>query len=367
MTADALTRGLAPAEKHIIGSPEHGRAEGPPPPSRVVSTTSSRSGSAGARKTDSSSQHRCVKVDPNGRRETAIGPVIRLAGTLAAALMLAALAGGPAALASFPGSNGDIAFAHLTSRGVDISAMRPDGTHRRLLTGPGISRSPAWSADGSIIVFTNADRRPEELCTMHADGTDPTCLTRDAVPQGWPAWSPDRRRIVYVFVGRRGQYEIATIRWDGTERRVLTRRSGAGDPDWSPDGSLIAFDVEGQIATMRLRGRGIRLVTTDGGYEPSWSPNGRWIAYADQGDLYKIRPDGTGIAQLTATAIEESWPAWSPNGNRVAYLRTRSNNEAERYMAAIWTISADGSDPVRVFRRVSGDQLPVEPPDWQPR
>ncbi len=289
--------------------------------------------------------------------------------TVTAASTFVALLFGPAALASFPGSNGRIVFAHLTNRGVQISAIRPDGTHRRLLTGRGISRSPSWSADGAMIVFTSSDSgAPEELCSMQADGSDPACLTRDARVQAWPAWAPDGRRIAFVFQGRHGEYEIATLLTDGSGRRILTRHSGgSSDPDWSPDGSLIAFDVGGQIATMRPRGRDVRVVTVDGGFDPSWSPDGNWIVFENGGDLYEIRPDGTDIMQLTATGIEESSPAWSPNGLRIAYLRTRSNDEASRYLAAIWTIGADGSDPARVFRRVSGEQLPVEAPSWQPR
>ena len=200
---------------------------------------------------------------------------------------------------------------------------------------------------------------------MSADGADVRRLSRDVRLEAWPAWSPDGRRIALVTEGRRREYEIATVRADGGGWRRLTRHSGSSDPDWSPDGSRIAFDVDGAIATMGPRGNGVRVLTD--GFEPTWAPGGHRIAFADGGDLWTIRPDGTGRVRLTSTGIEESSPAWSPSGRRIAYLRTRSNDEASRYLAAIWTVRSDGTGATRLMRRVSEDQLPLEAPAWQPR
>ena len=273
------------------------------------------------------------------------------------------------AYATFEGHNGRIAFARVTARGVNISSIRPDGSGRTIVVHRWFSRAPAWSADGASIAFMASDGgAPDELFTARADGSDVTRLTRDDEIQAWPAWSPDGDRIAFVIEGRRREYEIATIRADGTDLIRLTRHSGgSSDPDWSPDGTRIAYDVDGQIASMSPRGRGAQIVTTDGGFEPSWSPNGRWIAFSDDGDIYRIRPDGSALTRLTSTPIEEGSPSWSPNGARIAYLRSRSNDERSTYMAAIWIVDADGSDPIRIMRRVSGNQFPLEPPAWQPR
>ena len=270
------------------------------------------------------------------------------------------------ARASFPGADGRIAFAHRTPNGVEISTMAPDGSDRRMLTRRSISRDPAWSADGARIAFVRSDAgAPQELLSMSAEGADVRRLSRDVRLEAWPAWSPDGRRIALVTEGRRREYEIATVRADGGGWRRLTRHSGSSDPDWSPDGSRIAFDVDGSIATMGPHGHRIHVLTT--GFEPTWAPGGLRIAFADGGDLWTIRPDGSGRVRLTSTGIDESSPAWSPSGRRIAYLRTRSNDEASRYLAAIWTIRPDGTDATRLIRRVSEDQLPLEAPAWQPR
>jgi Tol biopolymer transport system component len=280
---------------------------------------------------------------------------------------LVVLGGATSAHATFPGRDGRIAFAHLTAGGtVEIMTVAPRGGSRALLTHRSISRDPAWSSDGSLIAFARSDGgRPHHLWVMRADGSDERQVDARHL-EAWPAWSPDGRRIAVVSQGVGFNYRIATIRPDGTGWRRLTRRGSASDPDWSPDGTTIAFDVGGQIATMGPLGHRMHVVTTDGGSEPSWSPSGRRIAFTHDGELWTIRPDGTGLMQLTSTGIAEASPSWSPSGRRIADLRTRSNEERDRYLAALWTIRRDGTGPRRVLRRVAYGQFPLESPAWQP-
>ncbi len=271
------------------------------------------------------------------------------------------------ASATFPGRNGEIAFARLTHPTVAVSLMSPNGTPLGILTSKTqVARDPAWSPDGHTIVWVGSiPHGPEELFTMSEEGKHAVRLTYNDRSEGWPSWSPDGRWITYVTAGDRGRTRIEEIRPDGSHRRRLTSFD-AEAPDWSPDGSKIALDAGGQIQTMQPRGRSVQQVTAEGGYEPSWSPDGRWLVFVNAGDIFEIHPDGTQLKQLTSTGIEESWPSWSPNGERIVYLRTRANDERGFYMGAIWSIRADGSWQRRLMRRVSNEQIPLEAPDWQP-
>jgi TolB protein len=71
-------------------------------------------------------------------------------------------------------------------------------------------------------------------------GSDKTQIAFNAVDDEDPSWSPDGRRIAFQrdFDPVRGQvdYDLFTMRADGTGERRLTRSPGVQDwqPAWSP-------------------------------------------------------------------------------------------------------------------------------------
>ena len=103
----------------------------------------------------------------------------------------------------------------------------------------------------------------EDVFAMDVDGSDVVEVAADpAGPEFDGAWSPDGRSIVYrdSTRGINENDEIFVAAADGSERRNLTDHP-ANDwgPDWSPDGSTIAFNSD------RGRGRpGGFLVDADG-------------------------------------------------------------------------------------------------------
>jgi TolB protein len=95
---------------------------------------------------------------------------------------------------------------------------------------------------------------------------------------------------------------------------------------------------------------------------PDWSPNGSEIAfvrhYRGRSDIYVIRADGSGLRRLTNTnqAGQHSWPAWSPDGKRIVFV------SVSRRKPAIYTMNADGSHP----KRLTTGGIDYAYPDWQP-
>ena len=58
--------------------------------------------------------------------------------------------------------------------------------------------------------------------------------------------------------------------------------------------------------------------------EPDWSPDGTHIAFASRRggsfDLYTMAADGTGTERLTSTGDDDEFsPSWSPDGDRIAF------------------------------------------------
>ena len=89
-----------------------------------------------------------------------------------------------------------------------------------------------------------------------------------------------------------GNYEIFTIRPDGTDEKQLTSAVGNdAHQGWSPDGEHIVF------ASSRM-GFKDEAIYTD--------------APQPYGEIFVMRFDGTGVVQLTDNQWEEGTPAWRP-------------------------------------------------------
>ena len=104
------------------------------------------------------------------------------------------------------------------------------------------------------------------------------------------------------------------------------------DPRFSPDGQLIAFRSgdrlnEGSLYIMEATGEGRRRLDVNG-HSPDWSPDGTQIAFAGNRsgnwDIYTMGLDGNSVRQLSNHEKNDIEPVWSPDGTLLAFASART-------------------------------------------
>lgn len=137
-----------------------------------------------------------------------------------------------------------------------------------LASGPSVDWFPAWSPDGTRIVFASDRAGNFDLWTATPDGGNLTQLTRHGATDWDPAWSPDGKRIAFVS-HRSGNPDIWVMDADGSNLRQLTADPAEdSDPAWSPDGRSILFSSKRRwgnfdLYVMDASGGGVTPLTVD--------------------------------------------------------------------------------------------------------
>ena len=254
------------------------------------------------------------------------------------------------------------------------------------LAAGGVPGFPTWSPDGERIAFVmkNSATPNGSIWTANVDGSSAALLYDGNGDCGdgafWPSWSPDGSRLALVcyYVNDKGGFsDISVLDVASMKRTALATLRYPETVDnpisWSPDGTMLAFErirwdasdqfvEQSMIATVPAAGGKVRNLTdpTLFGAHPDWSPDGTLIAFNtyDTGNIhgtphpsnvYVVAPDGTGLRQLSTASVGGTMrigqPFWSADGARiwVSIARDFDRDSNGQFMNLLgWVDAASG-------------------------
>ena len=237
-----------------------------------------------------------------------------------------------------------------------VVIMDPNGSNRRRIfdadtsgldlamvaRGMAGAFQPSWSPDGQWVTFGlgvwfQARRTGNaRIMRVRRDGTGLEALTDGRVHSGFPSYSADGTQIVYRVWGEAEKdYGLRILNLEDRTTRVLTTEAD-NLPAWSPDGSRILFTrrvdaVNFDVFTIRPDGSDLLRLTTNRATDGHavWTTDGRimWNSgiygfrdeaalydntFQQYGQIFIMNADGSGKRMLTDSRWEDSMPLYIP-------------------------------------------------------
>ena len=155
-----------------------------------------------------------------------------------------------------------------------------------------------------------------------------------------PVWSPDGGQLVFMS-DLHGNWELYLMNVDGSGVQRLTQNPGFdGYAAFSPDGKTLVFGRDGSLWLLELVTRRERqLSQPQKTYEDlgaSWAPDGHYLVFASNRDgnreIYRMVPADGRVERLTDRAGSDGEPIVAPDGNRMAYVSSHESEHQIRIM-----------------------------------
>lgn len=218
--------------------------------------------------------------------------------------------------------------------------------------------------------FGHVNQRKIWIVNPDGSGLRPLTTNHDDPGEGNPTWSPNGKLIAFNAY-RDGTQRIYIRDLKGRFELCITEdMASAEGPAWSADGGNIAFTVwtgdrkQSHIFVMSSDGSDKRQLTNGSGFYdwmPCWTPDGAIVFESTRDgnrELYRINPDGSGLTRITNHPGTDHAPSCSPDGRSVAFMSGREFGNAEICIA-----NRDGSAVANLTKDPARDSEPTWSPD----
>ncbi|MFC1564888.1 DPP IV N-terminal domain-containing protein [candidate division KSB1 bacterium] len=198
-----------------------------------------------------------------------------------------------------------------------------------------------------------------QICIMNPDGSNKQVLTAHESLCSFPNWSPDGTKIAYHSDSDLYYYDLI----NSSEHIITNSQMTPYFHIWGPDGLKLAFrsweQSSGAIYTINVDGSGLKKITPEDHNTndfPSWSPDGQTIVYESDFNIYTVKSDGTANTQITFgddRNDRKDSPVFSPDGSRIYFRHRPSSN--------IYMMNPDGSGMINLTESIYIEHFSISP------
>jgi Tol biopolymer transport system component len=216
-----------------------------------------------------------------------------------------------------------------------LATVRDDGTAVFFLptSGSHAERAPRWVNDTLVVHGSNQSGTGYDVWYRSLSGATARRLTSFAGDEWTPAPRPGKPGIAYTEGSSPMAGRIVVIPDTAAaplELRFITPAGlQAGEPDWSPDGTRLAFTADSADGSRHV-----------------------WLAALSAGD--------TTLTQLTTGPFRDVSPRYSPDGSRILFSSDRTGRQG------IWWVSPAGEGTGLSVIAFENAGATILAPSWSP-